>query len=215
MGEKDYYDDIFDDTTEDWESLFDYKSKYVPPKEEYYRLRHIPLKTPGQLYTHRMPFYNESIPKQWDELGIDVVVSLLEKTYHMVHKDFYTKHGVYGINFPIKDFSVPTDMRATKRMVDYIIGALKKGANVAVHCHGGHGRTGMIVAIIYSLVNGVNPYTTLRKIRVIEPKYVETDAQENFVAEFVHRYELGMFEHLGVNGVKLMEELRRISDVRD
>jgi len=56
---------------------------------------------------------------------------------------------------------------------------LAQGRNVLIHCAGGTGRTGMVVASVVKSVGVSNP---VQWIRQVKSTYVETKQQEEFVA---------------------------------
>ena len=55
---------------------------------------------------------------------------------------------------------------------------LSEGKNVLVHCAGGSGRTGMVIACIVKNMGVRDPVSWVRRVKSI---YVETKAQEEFV----------------------------------
>jgi len=55
---------------------------------------------------------------------------------------------------------------------------LSEGHNVLIHCAGGSGRTGLVVAGIVRNVGVRDPITWIRRIKSV---YVETQAQEEFI----------------------------------
>jgi protein-tyrosine phosphatase len=55
--------------------------------------------------------------------------------------------GVGYKNFPIFDCMPTKNDEETHEIVEYVLAEMQKGMTY-VHCHGGHGRTGMIVAAL-------------------------------------------------------------------
>ena len=86
------------------------------------------------------------------EIGISKIVSLLEHNEASdlglsneggICKEF----GIGFVQYPIKDFSLPTE-DGFRELVHSTCVALKNGANVAVHCRAGIGRSGMLSSCI-------------------------------------------------------------------
>jgi hypothetical protein len=146
---------------------------------------------PGRLFTTRMPR--------------DIVTDLGEKT-DFVHKctvnnlrvicvlteqeefkkysgmdgllDFYREEcGLIVYNRAIPDFQIPTSGDLVNNILDLTY-HLSKGRNCLVHCAGGTGRTGMVIAAI---VKNLGVYDPVARIRRVKSTYVETYDQELFL----------------------------------
>ena len=92
--------------------------------------------------------------------------------------EFYKQEcglGVYNRSIP--DFQIPTEGDLVDNILDLTY-HLAKGDNCLVHCAGGTGRTGMVVAAIIQNF-GVNDVVS--RIRKVKSTYVETPAQEMFL----------------------------------
>ena len=61
---------------------------------------------------------------------------------------------------------------------------LDEGGAVLVHCHGGHGRAGM-VALRLLVERGEAPEAALKRIRAVRPGAVQTDGQYRWAASAV------------------------------
>ena len=95
------------------------------------------------------------------------------------------------VRFPIKDMSVPTqqEMAAT---LDAIDGFHKDGKTVYVHCWGGVGRTGTVVAcwlLRHQLAAKVSVLAVLQELRKADKERSdrespESERQKNFVASW-------------------------------
>jgi protein-tyrosine phosphatase len=89
--------------------------------------------------------------KAWQQAGLDVVVSLLEKDeavqFELDHEgDVAESKGVRFISFPIPDSGVPASTQEALSLLSTIAAALEEGKNVAVHCRQGIGRSGLVAA---------------------------------------------------------------------
>ena len=121
--------------------------------------------------------------------GIRVVVSLVDDA----EMEFYGAYGLRGalrearlhsIQFPIVDAEPPEDLFAARSLCTEILGFLGEGENVLVHCIGGWGRTGTIVASLlthqgYSADDAIDIVRMARSRRC-----VESAAQERFVQTY-------------------------------
>lgn len=118
---------------------------------------------------------------------IKTVVSLLEPE---AMKDldlynFYAKKHIHLIPFPIEDFGVPHSIGATQKLVDEIIAVMDKG-NLFIHCQGGKGRTGMIVACITARLHPeMDTQKIITYVRKSIPNAIENVEQEKFIEAFV------------------------------
>jgi protein tyrosine/serine phosphatase len=72
------------------------------------------------------------------------------------------------LNVPMFDGTAPTMMENMDCMLDTIAGWIKDGRMTYVHCHGGHGRTGLVMAcwFIRSGLSSMKAINELYKLRV-------------------------------------------------
>lgn len=116
---------------------------------------------------------------------------------------FYQSMKLKIIVRPIPDFSIPNKIELFDDVKD-ITYCLANNENVLVHCAGGNGRTGMIIASVFRNLGEFDPYITsillchgillmkcialsqgvndpIAWIRRVKSTYVETQVQEDFV----------------------------------
>ncbi len=93
----------------------------------------------------------------------------------------YTTRQFNVIKFCIPDFKVPASVSDTWALVDRIIALTREGKNVLVHCVGGRGRTGLILALVAMKVFGFEPRQAIQWLRKFIPGGVESDVQERFL----------------------------------
>ena len=91
-----------------------------------------------------------------------------------------------SIWFPIPDVSVPSNLVATVALVEDIVGHMRRGETVIVHCRGGLGRSGTIAACCLVAL-GRAPGAAIRLVREARPGAVEVESQELFVAQCAAR----------------------------
>jgi len=144
---------------------------------------------PGRLFTTRMPRDIITSPLAAEKFrqkklffNLDTALVLTETAEYAKYagadlEEFYSSIGIKTIHRPIIDFSVPelTDIIQDIKDVTWL---LAQGKNVLVHCAGGSGRTGMVIAGIVKSVGVRNPVPWIRRVK---STYVETEQQEKFV----------------------------------
>ena len=94
------------------------------------------------------------------ELEAAGVVCFIDLTFSTEKKISKYSHNSRYINFPIPDRKVPTDLTLFYKfilMVCDIIEALKPGELIYLHCKGGHGRSGIVVACVLCQLYGYTP----------------------------------------------------------
>ena len=92
--------------------------------------------------------------------------------------EFYKQDcGLIVYNRAIPDFKIPTEGDLVDNILDLTY-HLAKGHNCLVHCAGGTGRTGMVVAAI---IQNFGVQDVVSRIRKVKSTYVETAEQELFL----------------------------------
>ena len=149
---------------------------------------------PGRLFTTRMPrnindpsqgeANKESFILKVDKNNLKVVFVLTQPDEFVRYAgaddlmEFYKEEcGLIVYHRAIPDFEIPTEGDLVDDILD-MTSQLARGRNCLIHCAGGSGRTGMVVAAIVQNF-GVNE--VLSKIRKVKSTYVETAEQEIFL----------------------------------
>lgn len=91
--------------------------------------------------------------------------------------------GIDWFHLPIRDFGGPTGSNeaAWQQHSAKLHAILDRGGAVLAHCHGGHGRAGM-VALRLLVERGEEPEAALRRIRAVRPGAVQTEGQYRWAA---------------------------------
>ncbi len=112
-------------------------------------------------------------------VGVDVLLTLTESPLEDAQ---IAEAGIETCWFPIPDMHAPPIEQAIAicREIDT---RLASGQVVAVHCLAGLGRTGTILAA-YLIWEGLDALHALETVRRIEPRWVQSDPQVDFLQTF-------------------------------
>ncbi|XP_067677077.1 uncharacterized protein [Haliotis asinina] len=95
-------------------------------------------------------------------------------------------HGLAGlekVDIKMKDFSSPNQHQVAK-FLSVMDHAAQQHKAVALHCRGGRGRTGTLIACYLVNEEGVSATAALRRTRQLRPGSVETKEQEQAIYDF-------------------------------
>lgn len=99
-----------------------------------------------------------------------------------VLKSSFPWNGSRSVLFPITNMQPPKDPVETLGLATWLWAFLKAGSSVHIGCQGGHGRTGIILAILVRLINeDRGAIEWVRKYYC--PKAVETEAQVDWLVK--------------------------------
>lgn len=115
--------------------------------------------------------------------GIDLLVSLTEEP---TPADEVEAKGMELLHVPIQDFTAPT-MEQMELFVERAAAEIDGGGAVGVHCAGGHGRTGTMLAV-YLVHTGMTAEEAIARVRELRPGSIETPSQE----AAVHKYYMSL-----------------------
>lgn len=110
----------------------------------------------------------------------DVYVGLDRGMRLMPTRPWVDDRSVQQILFSIQDMGVPHSAKDFDGLVRYLCNQLQENKTVHCGCIGGHGRTGMLFAAMFSVINGdKDAISSVRKMYC--KKAVESDAQMSFL----------------------------------
>lgn len=134
---------------------------------------------PGKVAGTPMPGVVQNIDHDMAALRTVGVTMLITLTENDISQEALRKHGLRNLHLPIRDREPPT-VAQVRMLIARMNGMLKKGEVLAVHCLAGLGRTGTILAS-WLIQDGLTAKVALERIRKIEPGYVQSTSQEEFL----------------------------------
>lgn len=92
------------------------------------------------------------------------------------------RHGMAWYHLPITDVHAPDERFEAlwQEHREAILGVVRSGGRVLVHCRGGLGRAGTVAGRMLVEL-GVSPALAIRQVRTARPGAIETMAQERYV----------------------------------
>lgn len=152
-------------------------------------LTRLPFSFPGDVYRSAMPYSSYDprgdLVQEYKRKDVALVVMLTsdQESLRVTGYDLRSKYETDGFEvlyLPIPDFSVPEIEELDKAVTD-VLNHVRKGDSVAIHCHAGIGRTGMILACLAKRGMGYSSDEALRWVREFIPGAVEVSEQEQLV----------------------------------
>jgi atypical dual specificity phosphatase len=117
------------------------------------------------------------------EQGVGVLINLHERAHDPRRLERY---GLAEVHLPVRDFAAPSPGQLA-RGIAAIASARDRGEVVAVHCGGGLGRTGTLLACYLVQRDGLEAKEAIERVRRARPGSVETRAQVEAVEAFARR----------------------------
>ena len=113
--------------------------------------------------------------RQIIQSGVTHFVCLDEKSFDY---EKYLPDGISASCFHIASGGKGS-VSLVKRITDFVLGVLEDGGAVYIHCQGGHGRAGMIAAVLCGRLWGMD---ALEAVRTVESSREEReDRSRNFI----------------------------------
>jgi len=159
------------------------------PAGDYYPIREFEGLSLAIMPRPRAGDWLEGEIDQWQREGLGVVVSLLEpaevdELEIGSEPSLCASRGIDYLSFPIPDRGVPRSVAEFDTFLAPVVGRLRSGAAVGVHCRAGIGRAGLTAACI--LVRAGIPYPLAFPAisRARRVKVPDTEQQESWVQKF-------------------------------
>lgn len=127
-------------------------------------------------------------PKTEDEikalcsLNTGMLITLTEKPSEFAK----STDKISFLHLPVPDFDVPTNQQVDNFMAQ-IRAQHNKNKNVVIHCFGGRGRTGTMLALWLVGEKNMTPRQAITYVRDKRPGSIETREQEYFIADYYLR----------------------------
>lgn len=137
---------------------------------------------PGRLAGMAMPGLNNPLEEEVGFLQRQKVKVLLNLGNMEYFYDDY-RRLFQVIDEPIAEFSPPTMQQMEQVMRFFMI--LDQDVAMGVHCAGGVGRTGTVLACLYGKVNEICGEAAIRVIRELRPGSIESASQEKFIMQYL------------------------------
>lgn len=137
---------------------------------------------PGRLAGMAMPGLNNPLEEEVGFLQrqkVKVLLNLGDMEYF--YDDFRRLFLV--IDEPIAEFAPPA-MQQMERVMRFFM-TLDQDVVMGVHCAGGVGRTGTILACLYGKVNEISGEEAIMAIRELRPGSIESASQEKFIMQYL------------------------------
>ena len=111
--------------------------------------------------------------------GVTMLITLTEKDFP---QDALVRNGLKNFHLPVYDHESPT-VAQIQMLLARMSAALRRGEVLAVHCLAGLGRTGTVLAA-WLVREGLTAEEALRRVRLIDAQYVQSQAQEALLYEY-------------------------------
>jgi atypical dual specificity phosphatase len=129
-----------------------------------------------------MSLPDEAAVERLRKLRFTMVVSVAAEDYADEVGEWCRDRALRWLRYHVWDMTAP-DLQQVRDFVAEVDAEIQRGGRVAVHCLGGVGRTGTMVAC-YLVSRGATPQEAIAEVRARRPGSIQTGEQELVV----HRY---------------------------
>lgn len=112
------------------------------------------------------------------DVGIRAIISLLEDQDGLAG---YEANGFESLWLAVEDDEAPTREQVGE-VVEFVDLHIGRNNPVAIHCKGGRGRTGTMLAA-YLIAKGASYAEAMTQIEAVQPNAIRKDAQIDFLKE--------------------------------
>lgn len=154
-------------------------------------LTELPFGLTGHIFRCPMPFshYDPAgdVLRELAEQVVDIVIILAEEEEwrSVTGQDLpalYRREGLQVMTFPIPDYRVPSKPEL-QQLLTRTIQLARAGHHLAIHCHAGIGRTGLVAACLAKAVLGLSGRAAIQWVRRYIPGAVESPTQIEMVLD--------------------------------
>jgi hypothetical protein len=93
---------------------------------------------------------------------VDLTTAREKRNFPFVYSDWIPEGCTY-LSFPIFDNQVPKNRRLFLQLVHEVANRLRQNEKVYIHCRGGHGRSGVLVASLLCYLHNLSPFHAIQK----------------------------------------------------
>ena len=136
-----------------------------------------------------------NIVEQFKKAGVGAVINLqlagehphcgdgIDATGFSYRPEDFTDHGIFYYNPGWVDMNIPS-LEKMIEIVQIMSFHSEKSQKIAVHCHAGYGRTGIVIACFFVYAYGLLPEDAIKSVRTRRKGSVQTSKQRKFVHQF-------------------------------
>lgn len=140
-----------------------------------------------KIYTGPIPVFDSYLDQFFTTSNVKTAIVLIEDSTAYDLPNFYKKYNIKELDFPIRDMKTPETLEKAHEIVLAILKVIQEG-DVYVHCMGGHGRTGLVMACLSSHVKHLDGRAAIKFTRKIIDGAIETRLQEKFITHYAAKY---------------------------